>query len=272
MSLGAYLQGIRQEQGKTIEEVAAQIFIRPALLRALESGDEELLPEPIFIQGFIRRYADLLGLDGNEVTHQFEPTPVAVLPDPSLANGEVEGVVSKQDKHGLKVLSKANAQSPPVKRFSSRKVWMFLGSAILAIAVIGGGLWLLTQLGDQAESETTDTSNPDAPESASSPDQIAATTASPTPTAASPLTVTVTLTEDSWMRVRVDGETAYEGILTGGTEQSWSAQEEVLLNAGNAGAVQVSLNGAPAQPLGDPGAVQRLRLTPETDPASLATP
>ncbi|MEM1311752.1 MAG: helix-turn-helix transcriptional regulator, partial [Cyanobacteria bacterium P01_H01_bin.153] len=72
-SVGAYLRDLRKEKGTTIDEVANQIFIRPALVEAIETGDWESLPEPVFVQGFIRRYADYLGLNGKEVASQFEP-------------------------------------------------------------------------------------------------------------------------------------------------------------------------------------------------------
>ena len=78
-SLGLYLQSVRKEQGRSAEEVATQIFIRPALLKALELGDLESLPEPVFIQGFIRRYGDALGLDGYVFAQQLDITLVSVL-------------------------------------------------------------------------------------------------------------------------------------------------------------------------------------------------
>ena len=66
-SIGAYLRQVRQEQGLSVDMLANQIFIRPALLQALESGQDAALPEPVFIQGFIRRYAEALGLDGQAI-------------------------------------------------------------------------------------------------------------------------------------------------------------------------------------------------------------
>ncbi|WP_193198053.1 helix-turn-helix domain-containing protein [Nostoc sp. MG11] len=63
------LRQVRQEKALKIEEIAAQILIRPALLLALEEERFEELPELVFVQGFIRRYGDALGLDGNALTH-----------------------------------------------------------------------------------------------------------------------------------------------------------------------------------------------------------
>ncbi|MGD1949552.1 MAG: RodZ domain-containing protein [Leptolyngbyaceae cyanobacterium] len=76
--LGAYLQEKRQEQGKSLEDISLQTYIRAQLLKAVEAGDTSDLPQPIFVQGFIRRYADALGLDGTNFSKQF---PVHSIPD-----------------------------------------------------------------------------------------------------------------------------------------------------------------------------------------------
>ncbi|NEZ67500.1 DUF4115 domain-containing protein [Leptolyngbyaceae cyanobacterium CCMR0082] len=76
--LGAYLQEKRQEQGKSLEDISLQTYIRAQLLKAVETGDTSDLPQPIFVQGFIRRYADALGLDGTNFSKQF---PVHSIPN-----------------------------------------------------------------------------------------------------------------------------------------------------------------------------------------------
>ncbi|MEH2135810.1 helix-turn-helix domain-containing protein [Nostoc sp.] len=63
------LRQVRQEKSIRIEEIAAQTLIRAGVLQALEEERFEELPEPIFLQGFIRRYGDALGLDGNALSH-----------------------------------------------------------------------------------------------------------------------------------------------------------------------------------------------------------
>jgi cytoskeletal protein RodZ len=290
-NIGAYLQGVRAEKGLAIDEVANQIFIRPALVKAIETGDWESLPEPVFVQGFIRRYAEYLGLDGREISSRFEPTPVSVLPDPELANkGAVEGVVNQHDKHGLKVLAKADPTQnggPPAPGQSSRPGLWLVGLLALA-AVIGLILWLTGQNRPQrattpdtpsasAPTETPDTAAPSTntvPEEEAVPSEVesadAATESATDAGEAAPITFEVSLEGDAWMRVIVDGEEVYEGILTAGTEESWTAENELRITSGNSGAVLYSFNGSDEARLGDPGAVSNLTLTPDTDPDSLA--
>ncbi|MEH1875173.1 helix-turn-helix domain-containing protein [Nostoc sp.] len=64
-----HLRQVRQQKSICIEEIAAKTLIRAGVLQALEEERFEELPEPIFIQGFIRRYGDALGLDGNALSH-----------------------------------------------------------------------------------------------------------------------------------------------------------------------------------------------------------
>ncbi|MDF5711086.1 MAG: helix-turn-helix domain-containing protein [Nostoc sp. S4] len=67
--ISTHLRQVRQQKSIRIEEIAAQTMIRAGVLQALEQERFEELPEPIFLQGFIRRYGDALGLDGNALSH-----------------------------------------------------------------------------------------------------------------------------------------------------------------------------------------------------------
>ena len=107
-SIGAYLRQVRQEQGLSLDSIANQIFIRPVLLQALENGNDAELPEPVFVQGFIRRYADALGLDGQALSSEFAVTPVDVLPTPELLEqADTNGVVKPETRHSIRVLEKS---------------------------------------------------------------------------------------------------------------------------------------------------------------------
>lgn len=69
--MGTYLQGIRQAQGLSLEAVAASTLIPLRLLRAIEVGDLDALPEPIYIRGFLKQFADALALDGSDFARAF---------------------------------------------------------------------------------------------------------------------------------------------------------------------------------------------------------
>ncbi|MDZ8077952.1 MAG: helix-turn-helix domain-containing protein [Nostoc sp. SerVER01] len=67
--ISRHLRQVRQQKSIRIEEISEKTMIRLGVLEALEKERFEEMPEPIFLQGFIRRYGDALGLDGNALSH-----------------------------------------------------------------------------------------------------------------------------------------------------------------------------------------------------------
>ncbi len=80
--IGAFLRDNREKQAKSLEDIAIRTYIRPQLLNGIETGNPDTLPEPIFVQGFIRRYAEALGLNGVELSQQFMVTSIPSTPRP----------------------------------------------------------------------------------------------------------------------------------------------------------------------------------------------
>lgn len=81
--IGAFLRDNREKQEKSLEDIAIRTYIRPQLLNGIETGDPDLLPEPIFVQGFIRRYAEALGINGIELSRQFTVDSIPSTPRPA---------------------------------------------------------------------------------------------------------------------------------------------------------------------------------------------
>ena len=69
--LGEYLKRTRETKGKTIEEVVDATKIRSRYLKAIEDGDFKVLPGIVYARGFVRGYADHLGLDGAKIANQY---------------------------------------------------------------------------------------------------------------------------------------------------------------------------------------------------------
>jgi serine/threonine-protein kinase len=82
-----------------------------------------------------------------------------------------------------------------------------------------------------------------------------------TPTAPQ-VTVTLQATALVWMRIGVDGRTAYEGTLTAGSRRTFTGRRGIDLHLGNAGGVQLTVNGTPRGAPGRPGQVWRGRFAP----------
>ncbi|MBD1864386.1 RodZ domain-containing protein [Trichocoleus desertorum] len=268
-AISTQLRQAREAQGITLEQVAAKTYIPLRLLRALDAGETDLLPEPVFIQGFIRRYGDLVGLDGTALAQTF-PLEAAPPPPPEVSEPEPQTKLS-----GQSVLSKLEKLPRPT---------VLAGSAGLAIAVlILGAISLLNrpkpttpnlpaQKPGQVQSQKLGQKpeqKPAALQSAKKATQPATAAKSPTtPRTAAPIEAAVNLTQESWVEVTVDGKRAFEGTLPQGTQKTWTAQKQFTLLAGNAGGVVLTMNRGPAQPLGKVGEVKQVTVTPN----SLAEP
>ncbi len=69
---GAMLRQQREALGLDLTDVAAALRIKPAYLEALEAGRPDELPGAVYAIGFIRAYADHLGLDSREMLRLFK--------------------------------------------------------------------------------------------------------------------------------------------------------------------------------------------------------
>ena len=71
-TLGEYLKNRRLSRDITLEEVAKVTKIRKAILKAIEDNSHDLLPHRVFTQGFIKIYASYLELDESEVLKRYQ--------------------------------------------------------------------------------------------------------------------------------------------------------------------------------------------------------
>jgi cytoskeleton protein RodZ len=70
--VGAQLQKARLERGEDLDTVAQYLRISPAYLAGIEEGDLSTLPGRTYALGFLRSYADHLGLDGQDLVTQIK--------------------------------------------------------------------------------------------------------------------------------------------------------------------------------------------------------
>lgn len=255
--LGAYLQQLRQKQRISLETVAKKTLIPVRLLAALEIGNTKQLPEPVYIQGFIRRYADAIGIDGAELANAFPAQTDLRAPKPSW-----RGTVQAQ----------------------LRPLHLYCLYTVLVVGAVSGLSYLLNRSSTPQIPGLVATAQKREPVITpvlpNGPVNIAQPTVSPTagnkttqpPTAVSPKSVRIglTMTSQSWVRIVVDGKTDFEGVLSEGTQRAWAADKQLVLRAGNAGGVMVSLNEGLPKPLGEPGAVEEVTFGSNAQAANLA--
>jgi cytoskeleton protein RodZ len=69
--LGSFLRRMREERGYSIDDVVEGTKVRATYLRAIEDGDLRPLPGLVYARGFIRSYAEFLGLKGTEIANAY---------------------------------------------------------------------------------------------------------------------------------------------------------------------------------------------------------
>jgi cytoskeletal protein RodZ len=254
MQIGAYLRHVREEKSLPLEDVAARTMIQSRLLKAIEEGKLHHLPEPVYIQGFIRRYAEALGLDGSEFAEAFpserslqvesswKDSPAAQLRPLHLYIAYVALIMVSVSLLSYIVGRSANSANSSLRPQVSQ-----------AIAPAGSSI-------DNSGDRLTGRSAATRIQSIASP--------SARPQQTKPVQIEVKLTAQSWLEVEADGVVKTAEVLPEGTERSWTADKQIRVRAGNAGGVQVVANGGKAAPMGVPGAVEEKTFTPSSSPDS----
>jgi hypothetical protein len=69
--IGSSLRDARTRQGLDFPELEERTKIRPKYLRALEEEHFDILPAPTYVKGFLRSYAEALGLDGQPFVDEY---------------------------------------------------------------------------------------------------------------------------------------------------------------------------------------------------------
>lgn len=76
--LGIFLRQAREERQMTLAEAADRTKIRQAYLEAIEAGDLSSLPEDlVYVRGFVRIYAKVLGIDPDLAAKMFDEGKVS---------------------------------------------------------------------------------------------------------------------------------------------------------------------------------------------------
>ncbi len=70
-----------------------------------------------------------------------------------------------------------------------------------------------------------------------------------------PINVGIVMKGQSWLRIIVDGQTEFEGVLDEGKKLSWSGDRQISIRVGNASSVALSYNNQPMKLLGSEGEV-----------------
>ena len=252
---GRFLKERRIALGLSLREVQHSTKIRGRYLEALEEGQPAILPPAPYTRGIIRRYCEELHLD---------PIPVLEAYTQWLAEEPVEpttrGLRDAPGSRGVTLRATGG----------SRSAWVF-GVLLLAALIAVGAIYYYVALpadlwgnrgepedaipstepegGDEEESPAADVPEEDGspPEPEPQPDREVVRSESGSTfeyrvVGVETLRVTLSTAHACWVRVEADGSTVSETTMGAGSSQTWSAEEELYVRAGNPAELSVEVN------------------------------
>ncbi|HTV74473.1 MAG TPA: RodZ domain-containing protein [Candidatus Acidoferrales bacterium] len=235
-ALGEELRAARESRHLSLSDVSDQIHIRSLYLQAIEEENWASIAAPVYVRGFVRTYARFLGLNPEEAVARYNGTAPAE--------------------------AKAEAPKQPVYISDRRgpSLWLLGAGAIAVLLVVFVGynyyqLQKSTQAAIIAEGTPIPTIAPINPITApgGATANAPATHALPASPPAGP-GLAVRLDDRSWLRVIVDGTNRMEGVFDAGTERVFRGKTATV-RVGNAGGVDISVNGKDLGKMGASGDV-----------------
>ena len=247
-SIGRLLQHARVTANLTVDEVSAATRVRIPIVHAMEQDDFSQCGGDVYARGHIRMIARAIGLDPEPLVQRFDaehggrpsPTPAAPL-------FEAERI-------------------RPERR---RPNWTAAMVAAI-VAVVGFAGFTMFNSGDDDTAKTKSVAE------GAKPAKTGRTTPPPKPVitpdpsesaiAAAPrdkVTVKLSATDDkSWISAKShNGKVLFDGLLEKGASKTFQDDEQIDLILGNAGAIDLFVNGKKVHNEFEPGQVERLSYT-----------
>jgi cytoskeleton protein RodZ len=236
-SAGNRLRAAREEQALTLEEVSIRTRVPKRLLEAIETGDNAALPAPTYSAGFVKAYAQVVGLDAAELSQQF-----------------------RSDLGGHAIPRHRPEPFAPVDpaRVPSRLLAL-VALAVAILIAVSYGVWRSGILSGEGSDDRARLAAGTAALPPVEPDATAATplTTTAQPAATAPATagpVTITAIDEVWLRVyERSGRTLFTGVMPAGQRFEVPADAvDPLIHTGRPESLRITVGTAEIPPLGPP--------------------
>ncbi|MBL1210644.1 RodZ domain-containing protein [Geminocystis sp. GBBB08] len=237
------LKQARIERNIEKDLISNQLHIPLSILNALESGDLHHLPEPFFTRQLIKKYANFLKLNGEDISQQFSI--------------ELNKKVYQKKSSLRSFYFKIPLNFKPQHLYFFYFLLLFFSIRSLS-SVLESSQFTQIKIPQKQVIETKIPPTNNTPIN-TTPEAIPIVEKKeekpPTPTE---IVVKVTVKEDSWVKIIVDEKPVFEGILTKGLEKQWNGKQRVTIRAGNAGGLFVTVNDEKQKELGKSGEVKNI--------------
>ena len=235
--LGKLLEKTRVEKGLSIDAVSKKTHIHPRILKGIEDGAPDPKLTPIYIKGFVKKYAESLGLNADELMKKYAVTM-------SLRRPEQKLYIPPKDEVDINIMKYL-----PV-------LIAVLGVIVIAFFLVMGTVQLAGFIMKSLPKRTHKAAAVRAP----SKKAAARTANAASPTAAEIkksleenqiITLTADTGDDVWVHVLSDGNLAFTGIIKKGSTETWTAAESIQMKVGLLSVMKFTVNGLYLGKIGD---------------------
>ncbi len=250
MEIGLALRQARERRGISLAQLSHITKISVGVLKAIEAADAQALPAAVYTRGFVKAYAEEVGLDPAETVRlylaQFEA------PQDAEARDEPEPVVREEN----------GSRSRIPAQVLTRRGRIAAASAMLLLVIVA----ISSRAGrDGALPATLPPAQPAAVGAAidppATPQPAPIGTAGAVPARA--LHVEIAPTAPCWVQATVGGERQFGMLLNAGDRRVVDSSTDVTLRVGDPAACAFAINGKPARVAAPAGVAVTVRLTPE---------
>jgi cytoskeleton protein RodZ len=269
--IGEKLKNARLEKGLTLEDVHKKTKIHLNVLKGIEEGSLVNF-SPVYIKGFLKIYCKFLGIEYSDslVDHkQARVQPIArpVQEKKKAALPVADGVAVWQEAGKfirskikiilvIAVIFVVSVSLFNLGKFISSKVRRMPKRTAVTSKAVPSSLKQEkrneTQASRKALAQKPAAAILPKPEPPQKPEEAAAPG----------VRLGIRAKEDCWLQVRSDGKTIFQNILKKGRFENWQAKEKIELSLGNAGVVELEVNGKFISSLGRRGqAVKNILIT-----------
>ena len=296
-TLGKYLKNQREFKKISLREVAKNTRVREHILRAIEEDQHHLLPPATYVKGFLLAYAKYLRLDPNDVLLRYKRIlkgePVTPPPTESPKSKEKippteprkskEKIPSTQPTKPKQKILRTEPPKPKLKVLWNTKQTWVVGGVIVASLIIFYFFFpyssnppiepvpeksVVEEKSPLAPSPSV-AATPRAPEEKPVVEEKKPLTPSPSVTATTsvpekkPFFLQLKAVGETWVSLQVDGQPVQEMTLKPGEGISVQASNRIRVILGNAGGLDLILDGKPLEKFGKSGEVLTLIFTPQ---------
>lgn len=239
-TVGQILREERENRKIDIKEVENGTSIRALYISSIENDDYAKIPGEVYVKGFIRNYANYLGLNAEELVGLYRQSQMPVVEKISQPTA-AEITKSKELEKDTKPKSKS----------------LLVGFVLVCVIAVVWWLFSSTMFPRLSQDIKPIPAVPAPAIPAPAIPAPVAPTAPPVPVkpAGKAVIVSAKFTGQCWTVVRADGKEVYEGIPNVGDVLTWDADKIIDIKLGNAGVVELVYNNVPVGKLGEKGDV-----------------